>query len=237
MDYGNIAAAFSFAYAFGYLIGGRAMDRFGVKRGCRFRSGVERGGHGAWARGAHRSRRQVPHELSVVLVDGKRFCVDDAGDADDGGGIHVRPHRTGFDGGANFPGAIKATAEWFPVKERALATGWFNAGSNVGAIIICPVGVPWMFAHVGWAATFYITGAIGFIWVAVVVVDLRNAGAAAATFQRTRLHQRRPTTDGGTSGCRAVAQAVAVSRGVGLHCFEHAGQGRRGLYQFFLPDF
>src|SRR5690606_7357407 len=67
--------------------------------------------------------------------------------------------------GGNFPGAIKAVAEWYPVKERAFATGLFNAGSNVGAVL-CPIGVPWVFSHLGWEATFYITGGIGFVWVA-----------------------------------------------------------------------
>jgi MFS transporter, ACS family, hexuronate transporter len=65
--------------------------------------------------------------------------------------------------GGNFPGAIKTVAEWFPVKERALATGIFNAGTNVGAIL-CPVGVPLMYARYGWPVTFYVTGALGVFW-------------------------------------------------------------------------
>jgi ACS family hexuronate transporter-like MFS transporter len=63
----------------------------------------------------------------------------------------------GLTEGANFPAAIKTVAEWFPVKERALATGWFNAGTNIGA-------VPWMFSHIGWASTFHVTGGTGFAW-------------------------------------------------------------------------
>jgi MFS family permease len=70
----------------------------------------------------------------------------------------------GLSEGANFPAAIKIVAEWFPIKERALATGLFNAGTNVGAIV-CPITVPWIFLHIGWEATFYVTGATGFIWV------------------------------------------------------------------------
>lgn len=72
----------------------------------------------------------------------------------------------GLTEGGNFPGAIKAVAEWYPVKERAFATGLFNAGTNVGAIV-CPIGVPWLYAHLGWQSTFYITGAAGFLWVAI----------------------------------------------------------------------
>jgi ACS family hexuronate transporter-like MFS transporter len=70
----------------------------------------------------------------------------------------------GLSEGGNFPGAIKVVAEWFPVKERALATGYFNAGTNVGAIL-CPLVVKWMFDHCGWQTTFYATGATGFVWV------------------------------------------------------------------------
>jgi ACS family hexuronate transporter-like MFS transporter len=71
----------------------------------------------------------------------------------------------GLTEGGNFPGAIKTVAEWFPVKERALATGVFNAGTNVGAIL-CPIVVPWIYSHLGWATTFYVTGALGLVWLA-----------------------------------------------------------------------
>jgi ACS family hexuronate transporter-like MFS transporter len=63
----------------------------------------------------------------------------------------------------NFPAAIKVTAEWFPKKERALATGIFNSGSNIGAII-APLTVPLIAEKLGWQWAFILTGAIGFIW-------------------------------------------------------------------------
>ena len=63
----------------------------------------------------------------------------------------------------NFPGAIKATAEYFPKKERSFATGIFNSGANVGAIL-APLSVPWIEANYGWQAAFLVVGAIGFIW-------------------------------------------------------------------------
>jgi ACS family hexuronate transporter-like MFS transporter len=63
----------------------------------------------------------------------------------------------------NFPAAIKATAEYFPKKERSLATGIFNSGANVGAIL-APLTVPWIAAHWGWQTAFIIIGAIGFVW-------------------------------------------------------------------------
>jgi ACS family hexuronate transporter-like MFS transporter len=70
----------------------------------------------------------------------------------------------GLSEGGNFPAAIKTVAEWFPLKERALATGLFNAGTNVGAII-CPLAVNWMFENWSWQTTFYVTGATGLLWV------------------------------------------------------------------------
>jgi ACS family hexuronate transporter-like MFS transporter len=63
----------------------------------------------------------------------------------------------------NFPAAIKTTAEWFPKKERALATGIFNSGTNVGAIL-APLTVPFIAAKWGWQWAFIITGAIGLLW-------------------------------------------------------------------------
>jgi len=69
----------------------------------------------------------------------------------------------GFAEAANFPAAVKVVAEWFPKRERALATGFFNAGANVGAIIT-PLLVPWITLHWGWRWAFVFAGAIGLPW-------------------------------------------------------------------------
>jgi len=79
------------------------------------------------------------------------------------GGFMFARGVLGFGEAGNFPAAIKATAEWFPKKERALATGIFNSGSNVGAIL-APLTVPWIADHLGWQAAFLIIGGIGFLW-------------------------------------------------------------------------
>jgi ACS family hexuronate transporter-like MFS transporter len=63
----------------------------------------------------------------------------------------------------NFPASIKTVAEWFPKKERAFATGIFNSGTNVGALVT-PIAVPWITLHWGWGAAFIATGALGFLW-------------------------------------------------------------------------
>jgi ACS family hexuronate transporter-like MFS transporter len=63
----------------------------------------------------------------------------------------------------NFPAAIKTVAEWFPKKERAFATGIFNSGANIGAVV-APIMVPWILGAYGWREAFIITGGVGFIW-------------------------------------------------------------------------
>jgi len=69
----------------------------------------------------------------------------------------------GFAEGGNFPAAVKAVTEWFPKEERAFATGIFNAGTNVGALVT-PLFVPWLTVTYGWPAAFLVTGALGFLW-------------------------------------------------------------------------
>lgn len=133
LEYANIVFAFSAAYALGLLIIGRLIDRFGTKIGY----AVSLTG---WSIAA------IAHALarSVFGFAGARFAL-------------------GFFEAGNFPAAIKTVAEWFPKKERALATGIFNAGSNVGAII-APLVVPWIALTWGWQEAFIITGAVGLLW-------------------------------------------------------------------------
>ena len=80
------------------------------------------------------------------------------------GGFSAARFALGLGEAANFPAAIKTVTEWFAPKERALATGIFNSGSNVGAIA-APLMVPWIAANWGWRPAFVITGSLGFIWV------------------------------------------------------------------------
>jgi ACS family hexuronate transporter-like MFS transporter len=143
----------------------------------------------------------------------------------------------GLSEGGNFPGAIKAVAEWFPVRERALATGWFNAGTNVGAII-CPIGVPWLFAHIGWQATFYVTGVLGFVWVAVwwIVYDAPEKHPRLSPSEREYITSGQPIVEEKKASIpwlrllsyRAVWAYIIASMLAGPAW---------GFYQFFLPDF
>jgi ACS family hexuronate transporter-like MFS transporter len=134
-DYGAIASWFSFAYGIGFLGVGRLLDRVGVKKG--FAAAIV-----TWSLAA------MSHALATTA-----------------GGFSIARAALGFGESGNFPGAIKATAEWFPKKERAFATGIFNAGSNVGAIVT-PLIVPWIALTWGWRAAFIGTGLLGFVWLA-----------------------------------------------------------------------
>jgi ACS family hexuronate transporter-like MFS transporter len=132
-DYAAIVSAFSFAYGIGFLGVGRLLDRVGVKKG--FAVAVV-----TWSTAA------MSHALARTAM-----------------GFSFARAALGFGEAGNFPGAIKATAEWFPKRERALATGIFNAGSNVGAIIT-PLVVPWIALTWNWRAAFICTGVLGFLW-------------------------------------------------------------------------
>jgi ACS family hexuronate transporter-like MFS transporter len=133
--YGDIVSWFSFAYALGFLGMGRLMDRIGVRKG--FALSIV-----AWSAAA------MSHAFARTAL-----------------GFSIARGALGIGESGNFPGAIKATADWFPRKERALAAGIFNAGSNVGAIVT-PLVVPWIALTWGWREAFVATGALGFIWLA-----------------------------------------------------------------------
>ncbi len=132
-DYGNIVMAFSAAYAIGLLLFGQIIDRIGTKKGYVI-SIV------AWSVAA------IGHAFARTTF-----------------GFGVARAALGLGESGNFPAAIKAVAEWFPKKERALATGIFNSGANIGAVV-APIMVPLILGWWGWQEAFIITGAIGFIW-------------------------------------------------------------------------
>jgi len=238
VDYGNIAAAFSFAYAFGYLFGGRAMDRFGVKRGLPLfvlAWSIAATAHGLCALIGLEEKFRMTYPW--FSWGEKGFVMMTLAMPMTAAGFMFARIALGLTEGANFPGAIKATAEWFPVKERALATGWFNAGSNVGAIL-CPIGVPWLFEHVGWPATFYITGATGFIWVLAWwwIYESPEKHPRLSREERDYIKEGQPITEERPPtvpwlkllGYRAVWAYVLASILAGPAW---------GFYQFFLPDF
>lgn len=135
-EYGRIVASFTFAYALGFLIVGRWLDRVGTRVG--FTAAI------VWW-----SVAAMAHALARTPV-----------------GFAAARFGLGLGESGNFPAAVKSTAEWFPKRERAFATGIFNAGSNVGAIA-APLVVPWLTIAYGWQEAFIVTGAIGLVFAAL----------------------------------------------------------------------
>jgi ACS family hexuronate transporter-like MFS transporter len=132
-DYANIVVMFQVCYALGMIVAGRIIDKLGTKIGYALATGL-------WSIAA------VAHGFVTGTL-----------------GFFAVRGALGITEAGNFPAAIKSTAEWFPVKERALATGIFNAGTNIGAIV-APMTVPFIAVAWGWKWAFILTGMVGFVW-------------------------------------------------------------------------
>lgn len=152
-DYANITAAFQFVYAISMLFAGRIIDNLGTKWGFALAIIL-------WSIAAMLHAVAIPIGEGTVAILG---ILGISGLSVSVVGFIVSRALLGFGESGNFPAAIKATAEYFPKKDRAFATGIFNSGSNVGAIL-APLTVPWMAYHWGWQSTFLIVGAVGFLW-------------------------------------------------------------------------
>ena len=136
IDYGNLVFAFQAAYALGMVLVGRFIDRVGTRLGYALAMAF-------W------SLASIAHGVATSFTSflAARFAL-------------------GLGESAVFPASMKAVAEWFPKKERALATGIFNAGTNLGAITT-PLIVPWIAVHWGWRPAFFLLGGVGFVWLAL----------------------------------------------------------------------
>lgn len=133
IEYGWIVTAFQMAYAIGFLVAGRLIDRVGTRIGYALMFSI-------WSLAA------IGHALAASVL-----------------GFAFARFMLGLGESGNFPAALKTVAEWFPRKERALATGIFNAGTNMGAII-APIVVPVIAIQFGWRAAFIATGLLGIPW-------------------------------------------------------------------------
>jgi ACS family hexuronate transporter-like MFS transporter len=144
-DYAAIISWWSIAYGCGVLFMGRLMDRVGVRRG--FAAAVT-----TWSIAA------VSHALVSTVT-----------------GFSAARAFLGLGESGNFPGANKAVAEWFPKKERALAFGLFNSGSNVG-VVAAALLVPWIALTLGWRWAFVVTATLDLLWLAVWLLVYRDPG-------------------------------------------------------------
>jgi ACS family hexuronate transporter-like MFS transporter len=157
--YAAIVFSFQLAYAIGLVLGGRVIDKIGLRLG--FTIAVV-----SWslAAAAHAiAHRITGFTLPALVIDAKLgFAVITLSGA--AAGFALMRFLLGLGEAANFPASIKTVAEWFPKKERALATGIFNSGSNLGALLT-PLIVPWITLTWGWEWAFISTGLIGVVWV------------------------------------------------------------------------
>jgi ACS family hexuronate transporter-like MFS transporter len=149
VEYGYIVVAFQAAYAIGLIFFGRLIDRYGTKIGYSISITI-------WSFAA------MAHALATSAF-----------------GFGAARFALGIGESGNFPAAIKAVAEWFPKRQRALATGIFNSGANIGAVV-APAVVPWITIAYGWPAAFIATGAIGFLWLVAWFV----------MYERPEIHKR-----------------------------------------------
>jgi len=133
IDYSNLVVAFQASYAVGLLLTGRIIDRLGTRLGYALAMAF-------W------SLASMGTAIGSSFASFAAFRV-----------------ALGFGEAAVFPASIKAVTEWFPKKERALATGIFNAGTNIGAILT-PLAVPPIVSLWGWRGAFVSIGALGFLW-------------------------------------------------------------------------
>ncbi len=132
IDYSNVVFWFQVAYAAGYLLSGRMFDRIGLRIGYSLTIGL-------W------SLASMAHGLARSLF-----------------GFEAARFTLGFAEGGNFPASIKTVGQWFPIKERSLATGIFNAGASVGTVLT-PLLIPWITLRFGWQFAFVFTGILGFV--------------------------------------------------------------------------
>lgn len=142
-DYADIVRWFMTAYAIGYVVFGHLIDRLGAKIGYAAAAII-------WS---------VAHLSCAVAGSLTGFKFSQA--------------ALGFGESGNFPAALKAVAEWFPQKERALAVGVFNAGTNVG-VILTPVIVPVVLLSFGWRWAFVATGVLSLVWLVIWMVSFRR---------------------------------------------------------------
>jgi ACS family hexuronate transporter-like MFS transporter len=133
-SYGYIIAAFQVAYAAGLLLAGRMVDRLGSRLGYALIMGT-------WSLAA------MAHALASSAL-----------------GFGIARFFLGLGEAGNFPAAIKTVADWFPQRERSLATGIFNSGANLGAIV-APALIPWVTLRFGWRAAFLSTGIFSMAWI------------------------------------------------------------------------
>jgi ACS family hexuronate transporter-like MFS transporter len=165
-NYGNVVLVFQLAYAISLLVAGRVMDKIGTRIG---------------------------YALSVTLWS---LCSMSHSLAKNATHFAISRFGLGLGEAGTFPASIKTVAEWFPKKERALAIGLFNSGTNIGALV-APMAVPFIAFNYGWRWAFILTGITDFIWLALWLKFYRrpeeHKGLSKAEFDYIRSDPQEPS--------------------------------------------
>jgi ACS family hexuronate transporter-like MFS transporter len=208
VGYSNIVTAFQFAYGAGLLFIGKLIDRLGTRKGFSLAVFV-------WSAAA------MAHAAAGSIFQ-----------------FAVARFSLGIGEAGSFPASVKAVAEWFPKRERALTTGLFNSGSNIGALVT-PLVVPWITLRFGWRMAFIATGALGFVWIVCwLLVYHRPEDDARVSPAELAYIQSDPPDPALTSGTSvpwrtllSLRQAWAVALG------KFFTDPIWWVYLFWMPDF
>lgn len=192
--YSEIVNCFIIAYGMGFLISGRIVDRFGARKGMALSILV-------WALAS------ISHAFMRTTA-----------------GFGMARFALGLGESGNFPAALRATADWFSVEERALATGIFNSGTSA-ASLLAPFAIPWVAVHFGWQATFLFTGSLSLLWLALWV---------AFPYDQLRLKPRAPGLCAGTSQARPSRSMLSLLKERGTWNFAMSKALTDGVWWFYL---
>jgi ACS family hexuronate transporter-like MFS transporter len=205
LNYGHVIEWFQIAYGVGFLFAGRVIDKLGTKTGYALAILI-------WGCAS------LSHSL-VTSVAG--FCIARV--------------FLGLGESGNFPAAIKATTEWFPIEERGKAVGLFNSGSNV-SFFLAPLLIGFATAHYGWRASFLATGSLGMLWLVVWMLFPYNRLRRGSTQTQANLQAdfASQTQYGGNIPLLVLLQrpgtyAFAIGKGL--------TDGVWWFYLFYLPQF
>ena len=223
LDYADIVFSFQFAYAIGLLLAGRFIDRVGTRIG--FAAAVL-----VWsiAAMAHAEAATYGGAVAALLgVFGLAYAPSVAG-------FIAARFALGIGEAGNFPASIKTVSEWYPAKERALATGLFNSGTNIGAVVT-PLVVPWITITYGWYWAFVATGALGFLWLALWLPLFGEPETHRRVSKAELAHIR---CDPGTPPQRVPLRAIFPHRQTWAFAIgKFMTDPIWWLYLFWVPDF
>ncbi len=227
--YAAIVFSFQLAYAIGLLLAGRIIDRLGTRLGFILAVlvwSIAAVGHAIadWFPGLTLPTLNLDATtgLSIVTVTGAAA------------GFALMRFLLGLGEAGNFPASIKTVAEWFPKKERALATGIFNSGTNIGALVT-PLVVPWIALSMGWQWAFIITGLTGFFWIILWLKFYKapevHPNLSEAEFEHIRSDPPEPTASIPWGRLFPYRQTWAFAIG------KFMTDPIWWLYLFWIPDF